>query len=106
MQIGATAPQNSYDIAPRHVATVTFSPRRLGHLIGDLLANGRPLTPLRLDPLWSQRRPCDRESRFLMGSWQALVSRTWPLLTERVVRTFGGAAFRPSDLLGPNPLSV
>ncbi len=30
---------------------VTFSPRRLGHLLSDLLVNGRPAEPLRLDPL-------------------------------------------------------
>lgn len=30
---------------------VTFTPRRLGHLIRDLLATGRPHEPLQLDPL-------------------------------------------------------
>lgn len=28
-----------------------FSPRRLGHLLADLLASGRPAAPLHLDPL-------------------------------------------------------
>jgi type IV secretion system protein VirD4 len=48
----------------------------------------------------------DWESRFLTGSWQTLVSRAMPLLTERVVRTFGGSDFRPADLLGAEPISV
>ncbi len=48
----------------------------------------------------------DWESRFLTGSWQTLVSRVMPLLTENVVRTFGGSDFRPADLLGPEPISV
>ncbi len=48
----------------------------------------------------------DWDSRFLTGSWQTLVSRAMPLLTERVVRTFGGSDFRPADLLGPEPISV
>jgi type IV secretion system protein VirD4 len=48
----------------------------------------------------------DWESRFLTGSWQTLVSRVMPLLTERVVRTFGGSDFRPADLLGSAPISV
>jgi type IV secretory pathway TraG/TraD family ATPase VirD4 len=48
----------------------------------------------------------DWESRFLTGSWQTLVSRVMPLLTENVVRTFGGSDFRPADLLGPAPISV
>lgn len=30
---------------------VTFSPRRLGHLLADLLEQGRPLEPLHIDPL-------------------------------------------------------
>jgi hypothetical protein len=45
-------------------------------------------------------------SRFLTGSWQTVVSRTWPLLTERVVRTFGWLGFRAADLLGAEPISV
>jgi len=63
----------------------------------------------RIDPLLCQQLLADRledadwESRFLTGSWQTLVSRTWPLLTERVVRTFGGSDFRPADLLGKEP---
>ncbi len=66
----------------------------------------------RVDPLLCQQLLADRldeadwESRFLTGSWQTLVSRTWPLLTERVVRTFGGSDFRPADLLGDEPISV
>src|SRR5919202_1190290 len=66
----------------------------------------------RVDPLLCQQLLADRledadwESRFLTGSWQTLVSRTWPLLTERVVRTFGGSDFRPAELLGPEPISV
>ena len=66
----------------------------------------------RTDPLLAQQFLGDRldeadwESRFLTGSWQTLVSRSWPLLTERVVRTFGGSDFHPSDLLGPEPISV
>jgi type IV secretion system protein VirD4 len=65
-----------------------------------------------IDPLLCQQLIADRlyeadwESRFLTGSWQTLVSRTWPLLTERVVRTFGGSDFRPADLLGEEPISV
>jgi 8-oxo-dGTP pyrophosphatase MutT (NUDIX family) len=43
--------QAAYDTAPRDPATQTFSPRRLGHLLADLLANGRPPAPLALDPL-------------------------------------------------------
>jgi hypothetical protein len=66
----------------------------------------------RIDPLLCRQLLADRlaeadwESRFLTGSWQTLVSRTWPLLTERVVRTFGGSDFRPADLLGEEPISV
>jgi type IV secretion system protein VirD4 len=66
----------------------------------------------RIDPLLCQQLLADQledadwESRFLTGSWQTLVSRTWPLLTERVVRTFGGSDFRPADLLGEEPISV
>jgi hypothetical protein len=30
---------------------VTFTPRGLGHLIADLLADGRPAEPLHIDPL-------------------------------------------------------
>jgi 8-oxo-dGTP pyrophosphatase MutT (NUDIX family) len=45
------AAQNAYDAAPRDPATLTFTPRRLGHLIRDLLATGRPQAPLALDPL-------------------------------------------------------
>jgi type IV secretion system protein VirD4 len=66
----------------------------------------------RIDPVLCQQFlgdpmvEADWESRFLTGSWQTLVSRTWPLLTERVVRTFGGTDFRPADLLGPEPISV
>jgi len=66
----------------------------------------------RIDPLLCQQLVADRltdadwESRFLTGSWQTLVSRTWPLLTERVVRTFGGSDFRAADLLGAEPISV
>jgi len=66
----------------------------------------------RIDPLLCQQLLAERledadwESRFLTGSWQTLVSRTWPLLTERVVRTFGGSDFRPADLLGSEPVSV
>jgi 8-oxo-dGTP diphosphatase len=30
---------------------VTFTPRRLGHLLADLLVSGRPPEPLHLDPL-------------------------------------------------------
>src|SRR3981081_4303243 len=48
----------------------------------------------------------DWESRFLTGSWQTLVSGAMPLLTERVVRTFGGSDFRAADLLGAEPISV
>jgi type IV secretion system protein VirD4 len=65
-----------------------------------------------IDPLLCQQLVADRladadwESRFLTGSWQTLVSRTWPLLTERVVRTFGGSDFRAADLLGAEPISV
>lgn len=65
-----------------------------------------------IDPLLCQQLLADRlddadwESRFLTGSWQTLVSRAWPLLTERVVRTFGGSDFRPADLLGEEPVSV
>ncbi len=65
-----------------------------------------------IDPLLCQQLLADHldeadwESRFLTGSWQTLVSRTWPLLTERVVRTFGGSDFRPADLLGEEPISV
>jgi type IV secretion system protein VirD4 len=66
----------------------------------------------RIDPLLCQQllgdaiADADWENRFLTGSWQTLVSRTWPLLTERVVRTFGGNDFLPADLLGPDPISV
>ncbi|MBV9327131.1 MAG: TraM recognition domain-containing protein [Chloroflexi bacterium] len=66
----------------------------------------------RIDALLAQQFLGDRledadwESRFLTGSWQTLVSRSWPLLTERVVRTFGGSDFLPADLLGPEPISV
>jgi hypothetical protein len=45
------AAQNAYDAAPRDPSSLPFSPRRLGHLIADLLANGRPREPLALDPL-------------------------------------------------------
>jgi type IV secretion system protein VirD4 len=66
----------------------------------------------RIDPLLCRLlladafEDADWESRFLTGSWQTLVSRVMPLLTENVVRTFGGSDFRPADLLGPEPISV
>jgi type IV secretion system protein VirD4 len=62
--------------------------------------------PLCQQLLADRLHEADWESRFLTGSWQTLVSRTWPLLTERVVRTFGGSDFRPADLLGEDPISV
>jgi type IV secretion system protein VirD4 len=66
----------------------------------------------RIDPLLCRLlladafEDADWESRFLTGSWQTLVSRVMPLLTENVVRTFGGSDFRPADLLGAEPISV
>lgn len=46
------AAQAAYDTndatAPEYTV---FSPRRLGHLVADLLSVGRPATPLHLDPL-------------------------------------------------------
>ncbi len=45
------AAQRAYDAAPRNSSSLTFSPRRLGYLIADLLANGRPRRPLALEPL-------------------------------------------------------
>jgi 8-oxo-dGTP pyrophosphatase MutT (NUDIX family) len=45
------AAQARYDAAPTDPATLTFSPRRLAHLISDLLANGRPPESLLLAPL-------------------------------------------------------
>jgi 8-oxo-dGTP pyrophosphatase MutT (NUDIX family) len=45
------AAQATYDAAPMDPATPTFSPRRLAHLISDLLASGRPAEPLVLAPL-------------------------------------------------------
>jgi 8-oxo-dGTP diphosphatase len=44
--------QQAFDRAgDDHSAPTVFSPRRLGHLVSDLLANGRPERPLDLDPL-------------------------------------------------------
>jgi 8-oxo-dGTP pyrophosphatase MutT (NUDIX family) len=43
--------QAAYDADPRDPASLTFSPRRLSHLIRDLLAAGRPTSPIALDPL-------------------------------------------------------
>lgn len=45
------AAQTTYDAAPSDPATLTFSPRRLSHLIRDLLATGLPPRPITLDPL-------------------------------------------------------
>lgn len=45
------AAQIAYDAAPQDPGVMTFSPRRLGHLITDVLANGRPRELLQLDPL-------------------------------------------------------
>jgi 8-oxo-dGTP pyrophosphatase MutT (NUDIX family) len=42
---------NAYDAAPNDPRVLTFSPQRLGHLITDLLANGRPRELLHLDPV-------------------------------------------------------
>jgi len=45
------AAQTAYSAAPEDPNVLTFSPRRLGDLITDLLANGRPLELLQLDPV-------------------------------------------------------
>ena len=45
------AAQTAYDAAPQDPSVLTFSPRRLGDLITDLLANGRPRELLQLDPV-------------------------------------------------------
>jgi 8-oxo-dGTP pyrophosphatase MutT (NUDIX family) len=41
--------QRTYDAAPRSPTSLTFSPRRLGHLIADLVAHGRPPEPLEVE---------------------------------------------------------
>ena len=43
--------QAMYDAEPMNPAAQTFSPRRLAHLVSDLLASGRPPVPLTLAPL-------------------------------------------------------
>jgi hypothetical protein len=43
--------QAMYDTAPMDPAALTFSPRRLAHLVRELLASGRPPVPLTLAPL-------------------------------------------------------
>jgi 8-oxo-dGTP diphosphatase len=43
--------QAAHDAAPRDPNSLTFSPRRLAHLVDDLLTHGRPRRPLQLDPL-------------------------------------------------------
>jgi 8-oxo-dGTP diphosphatase len=44
--------QRAYDEGDRDNASyAVFSPRRLGHLVHDLLTSGRPTEPLELDPL-------------------------------------------------------
>jgi 8-oxo-dGTP pyrophosphatase MutT (NUDIX family) len=45
------AAQAAYEVAPEDPATLAFSPRRLSQLIHDLLATGRPSSPIRLHPL-------------------------------------------------------
>jgi len=41
--------QRAYDIAGKAApGPVVFSPRRLGHLVADLLTHGRPAAPLTL----------------------------------------------------------
>jgi 8-oxo-dGTP diphosphatase len=46
------AAQRAYDEDRRHdTGHAVFSPRRLGHLVSDLLAQGRPAEMLHLDPL-------------------------------------------------------
>jgi 8-oxo-dGTP diphosphatase len=45
------AAQTTYDAAPSDPASPRFTPRRLGHLISELLANGRPPEPLELPAL-------------------------------------------------------
>jgi 8-oxo-dGTP pyrophosphatase MutT (NUDIX family) len=45
------AAQLEYDAAPKAPTSPTFSPRRLGHLVADLVTNGRPDASLALDPL-------------------------------------------------------
>jgi 8-oxo-dGTP pyrophosphatase MutT (NUDIX family) len=41
--------QHAYDAAPRDATRLTFSPRRLGHLLADLVSHGRPREPLALE---------------------------------------------------------
>jgi 8-oxo-dGTP diphosphatase len=44
--------QRAYDEGDvNNAAYAVFSPRRLGHLVHDLLTRGRPTEPLELDPL-------------------------------------------------------
>jgi 8-oxo-dGTP pyrophosphatase MutT (NUDIX family) len=46
------AAQTAYDAGLEdHPAYAVFSPRRLGHLLGELVVHGRPETPHHLDPL-------------------------------------------------------
>jgi hypothetical protein len=44
--------QTAYDAGLEdRPAYAVFSPRRLGHLLGELVVHGRPETPHHLDPL-------------------------------------------------------
>jgi type IV secretion system protein VirD4 len=47
------------------------------------------------------------DKRFLSSSWESLTARLYPLLTERIVRCFGGSSFTGADIIaGKKPVTV
>ena len=47
------------------------------------------------------------ESRFLANSWESVVARLYPLLTERIQRCFNGSDFTAQDIIaGKKPVTV
>ena len=48
-----------------------------------------------------------QENRYLANSWQSVTARLYPLLTEKIVRSFDGSDFTGADLItGERPVSV
>jgi type IV secretory pathway TraG/TraD family ATPase VirD4 len=47
------------------------------------------------------------DKRFLSSSWESLTARLYPLLTEKIVRCFGGSSFTGADIIaGKRPVTV
>jgi type IV secretion system protein VirD4 len=47
------------------------------------------------------------ERKYLASSWESLTARLYPLLTERIVRSFAGSSFTAKDIIaGKKPVTV